>query len=143
VFFKDFLPLLENVARSGAALLRCQKGLEAVKAEGDMQIGINIVKRALEEPMRQIAWNAGREGSIVVEKVKERRRAPSIPPRPAATCTERLSAEGYFRERLRPLPFFMPRLNEITDPINILFFFITLLLIRYYLRLSSLRCVVD
>jgi len=55
----------------GVALLRCQKSLESLKAEGDMQIGINIVKRALEEPMRQIASNAGWEGSIVVEKVKE------------------------------------------------------------------------
>ena len=55
----------------GVALVRCQKSLEALKAEGDMQIGINIVKRALEEPMRQIASNAGQEGSIVVEKVKE------------------------------------------------------------------------
>ncbi len=55
----------------GVALLRCQKSLETLKAEGDMQIGINIVKRALEEPMRQIASNAGWEGSIVVEKVKE------------------------------------------------------------------------
>jgi len=55
----------------GVALLRCQKSLESVKAEGDMQIGINIVRRSLEEPMRQIASNAGWEGSIVVEKVKE------------------------------------------------------------------------
>ncbi len=55
----------------GVALLRCQKSLESLKAEGDMQIGINIVKRSLEEPMRQIASNAGWEGSIVVEKVKE------------------------------------------------------------------------
>src|SRR5512137_1332824 len=55
----------------GVALLRCQKALEALKVEGDMQIGVNIVKRALEEPMRQIASNAGWEGSIVVEKVKE------------------------------------------------------------------------
>ncbi len=55
----------------GVALLRCQKSLEALKVEGDMQIGVNIVKRALEEPMRQIASNAGWEGSIVVEKVKE------------------------------------------------------------------------
>jgi len=55
----------------GVALLRCQKSLESVKAEGDLQIGVNIVKRALEEPMRQIASNAGWEGSIVVEKVKE------------------------------------------------------------------------
>jgi chaperonin GroEL len=55
----------------GVALLRAQKALEALKVDGDMQIGINIVKRALEEPMRQIASNAGWEGSIVVEKVKE------------------------------------------------------------------------
>jgi chaperonin GroEL len=55
----------------GVALLRCQKALEALKVEGDMQTGVNIVKRALEEPMRQIASNAGWEGSIVVEKVKE------------------------------------------------------------------------
>jgi chaperonin GroEL len=55
----------------GVALLRCQKALEALKVEGDMLIGISIVKRALEEPIRQIANNAGWEGSIVVEKVKE------------------------------------------------------------------------
>jgi chaperonin GroEL len=55
----------------GVALLRCQKALEAVKVEGDLQIGVNIVRRALEEPMRQIASNAGWEGSIVVVKVKE------------------------------------------------------------------------
>jgi len=55
----------------GVALLRCQKALEALKVEGDLQIGVNIVKRAIEEPMRQIASNAGWEGSIVVEKVKE------------------------------------------------------------------------
>jgi len=59
------------VPRGGVALLRTQKSLEALKAEGDMQIGVNIVKRAVEEPMRQIASNAGWEGSIVVEKVKE------------------------------------------------------------------------
>ena len=52
-------------------IVPCQKSLEAVKAEGDLQIGVNIVRRALEEPMRQIASNAGWEGSIVVEKVKE------------------------------------------------------------------------
>jgi chaperonin GroEL len=55
----------------GVALLRSQKALEALKVEGDMQIGVNIVKRGLEEPLRQIASNAGWEGSIVVEKVKE------------------------------------------------------------------------
>jgi len=59
------------VPGGGVALLRAQKALEALKVDGDMQIGVNIVKRALEEPMRQIASNAGWEGSIVVEKVKE------------------------------------------------------------------------
>jgi chaperonin GroEL len=59
------------VPGGGVALLRSQKALDALKAEGDMQIGVNIVKRALEEPIRQIACNAGWEGSIVVEKVKE------------------------------------------------------------------------
>jgi chaperonin GroEL len=59
------------VPGGGVALLRSQKALEAVKVEGDMQIGINIIKRAVEEPLRQIANNAGYEGSVVVEKVKE------------------------------------------------------------------------
>jgi len=59
------------VPGGGVALLRCQKVLEDLKVEGDIQIGVNIVKRAMEEPMRQIANNAGHEGSIVVEKAKE------------------------------------------------------------------------
>ncbi len=59
------------VPGGGVALLRTKDGLDALKLEGDMQIGVNIVKRAVEEPMRQIANNAGYEGSIVVEKVKE------------------------------------------------------------------------
>ncbi len=59
------------VPGGGVALLRTQKVLEKLKSEGDMQIGVNIVKRAIEEPLRQIANNAGYEGSIVVEKVKE------------------------------------------------------------------------
>lgn len=59
------------VPGGGIALLRSQKALENLKVEGDMQIGVNIVKRALEEPLRQIANNAGFEGSIVVEKVKD------------------------------------------------------------------------
>ncbi len=59
------------VPGGGVALLRCQKVLEKLKVDGDMAIGVNIVKRALEEPLRQIANNAGWEGSIVVEKIKE------------------------------------------------------------------------
>ena len=59
------------VPGGGVALLRTQKALEGLKVEGDIQIGVNIIKRAIEEPLRQIANNAGYEGSIVVEKVKE------------------------------------------------------------------------
>ncbi len=59
------------VPGGGVALLRAQKTLEKLQLEGDRQIGVNIVKRAIEEPLRQIAANAGFEGSVVVEKVKE------------------------------------------------------------------------
>jgi chaperonin GroEL len=58
------------VPGGGVALVRCIPALEKLKAEGDEQIGINIVKRALEEPLRLIAANAGWEGAVVVEKVK-------------------------------------------------------------------------
>jgi len=59
------------VPGGGVALLRSQKALDGLKLEGDQKIGADIVRRALEEPLRQIATNAGQEGSIVVEKVKE------------------------------------------------------------------------
>jgi chaperonin GroEL len=59
------------VPGGGVALIRAQKALEKFVLEGDEKIGGNIVKRAIEEPMRQIAINAGFEGSVVVEKVKE------------------------------------------------------------------------
>jgi len=58
------------VPGGGVALLRCIPALDKLKAEGDEQIGINIVKRALEEPLRMIAQNAGAEGAVVVEKVR-------------------------------------------------------------------------
>ena len=58
------------VPGGGVALVRCIPALHKLKADGDEQIGINIVKRALEEPLRMIVANAGHEGSIVVEKVK-------------------------------------------------------------------------
>src|SRR5579864_9051123 len=58
------------VPGGGVALVRCIPALQKLKAEGDEQIGINIVKRALEEPLRLIAANAGHEGAVVVEKVK-------------------------------------------------------------------------
>jgi chaperonin GroEL len=59
------------VPGGGVALLRAQKALDKLGLEGDLQIGVNIVKKAVEEPLRQIAANAGYEGSVVVEKVKE------------------------------------------------------------------------
>ena len=58
------------VPGGGVALLRCIPAIEKLKASGDEQIGINIVKRALEEPIRLIAQNAGHEGAVVVEKVR-------------------------------------------------------------------------
>src|SRR4026208_2110607 len=59
------------VPGGGLALLRCAKVLDGLKVEGDQKIGVNIVARAIEEPMRWIATNAGHEGSIVVQKVRE------------------------------------------------------------------------
>ncbi|MGB9763799.1 MAG: chaperonin GroEL [Candidatus Saccharicenans sp.] len=59
------------VPGGGVALLRCQKALDKLNINSDIQIGIQIVRRALEEPLRQIAANAGYEGSVVVEKVRE------------------------------------------------------------------------
>ena len=53
------------------AFVRCLNALDALKLDGDEVIGLDIVRRALEEPLRQIANNAGHEGSIVVQKVKE------------------------------------------------------------------------
>ena len=58
------------VPGGGVALVRCIPALHKLKAEGDEQIGINIVTRALEEPLRLIVANAGHEGAVVVEKVK-------------------------------------------------------------------------
>jgi len=63
------------VPGGGVAYLRCLPALEKLKLEGDKKIGIDIVKRALEEPIRQIANNAGQEGSVVTEKVKNEKGA--------------------------------------------------------------------
>jgi chaperonin GroEL len=57
------------VPGGGVALARCIPALDKLKVEGDEQIGVNIVKRALQEPLRQIAENAGEEGAIVLGKV--------------------------------------------------------------------------
>jgi len=59
------------VAGGGVALLRCVKVVDALKVHGDEAVGVRIVRRALEEPLRQIAGNAGHEGAVVVGKVRE------------------------------------------------------------------------
>jgi len=60
------------VPGGGVALLRASKALDGVKLDAhDQQVGVNIIKRAIEEPMRWIATNAGQEGTIIVQRVKE------------------------------------------------------------------------
>ena len=63
------------VPGGGVAYLRTLPGLDKMDLEGDEQVGVRIVKKALEEPLKMIANNAGVEGSIVVEKVKEKKGA--------------------------------------------------------------------
>jgi chaperonin GroEL len=60
-----------SVPGGGVALIRCIPALEKLKLSGDEQIGVEIVRRSLEEPARQIAGNAGQEGSVVVQRIKE------------------------------------------------------------------------
>jgi len=59
------------VPGGGVALLRCIPSLDSVKVPAEQQVGVNIVRRALEEPIRQIVENAGVEGSVVVERVRK------------------------------------------------------------------------
>ncbi|CAN5570681.1 chaperonin GroEL [soil metagenome] len=58
------------VPGGGVALIRAQKALKALKLDTDEQIGVEIIRRAIEEPLRMIVQNAGGEGSIVLEKVR-------------------------------------------------------------------------
>jgi len=62
----------------GVAFLRSINILDGVKAEGDVKVGVGIVRRALEEPMRQIVNNAGVEGAIIVEAIKKETSNPNI-----------------------------------------------------------------
>ncbi len=66
------------VPGGGVALLRCVKVLDELKLEGDEEIGKNIVKKAIQEPARQLAENAGKEGSIIVQKVLEEDKNPNF-----------------------------------------------------------------
>jgi chaperonin GroEL len=59
------------VAGGGVALIRAQAALEKLEVVDEQRSGVDIVRRAIEEPLRQIAQNAGEEGSIVVQKVRE------------------------------------------------------------------------
>jgi len=61
------------VPGGGVAFIRAQKALDALKLEGDEQIGLQIVRRAVEEPLRQLADNAGQEGALIVQEVKKRK----------------------------------------------------------------------
>ncbi len=61
------------VPGGGVALIRCLPAIEALKLEGDEQIGVDIIKRAVEAPLRALASNGGVEGSIVVQEVKRRK----------------------------------------------------------------------
>jgi len=58
------------VPGGGVALVNIQDALDGLTDDPELKVGVNIVRRALEEPLRQIANNAGREGSVVVEKVR-------------------------------------------------------------------------
>jgi chaperonin GroEL len=59
------------VPGGGVALIRAGKALDSLKLDGDQKVGVDIIRKAIEEPLRWIATNAGQEGSIVVQKVKE------------------------------------------------------------------------
>ncbi|MDQ5987648.1 MAG: 60 kDa chaperonin 5 [Syntrophus sp. SKADARSKE-3] len=63
------------VPGGGVAYLRALPSLDKMKLDGDQQVGVSIIRKALEEPLKMIAANAGLEGSIVVEKVKEKKGA--------------------------------------------------------------------
>ena len=60
------------VAGGGVAFIRSQKALDNLKLQGDEQTGLEIVRRAVEAPMRQLADNAGQEGALIVQEVKKR-----------------------------------------------------------------------
>ena len=69
------------------ALLRASEVLQQLKLEGDEQVGVNIISRAIKEPMRWIATNAGHEGSIVVQKVQDMKDEEGSTRRPSRTRT--------------------------------------------------------
>ena len=61
-----------------ALLIRAQKALDSMKLEGDEAVGAEIVRRAVESPLRQLANNAGQEGALIVQEVKKRSPATKV-----------------------------------------------------------------
>jgi chaperonin GroEL len=61
------------VPGGGVAFIRAQKALDKLELEGDEKVGMAIIRRAIEEPMRQLANNAGQEGALIVQEVKKRK----------------------------------------------------------------------
>ena len=66
------------VPGGGVAFIRSQKALDSVALEGDEKIGLEIVRRAIEQPLRTLADNAGKEGAIIVQEVKKRKGKGSL-----------------------------------------------------------------
>jgi chaperonin GroEL (HSP60 family) len=103
------------VPGGGVALIRAQKVLDTLQLEGDEKIGMQIVRRAIEEPLRCLADNAGEEGALIVQEVK---RASSIRPRSRAArsstlrrspaCSSRPNAWSASCQRRSPLVAAMP-----------------------------------
>jgi len=75
------------VPGGGVAYLRCMSALDTLSLEGDEKLGLNIVRRALEEPSRQIAQNAGEEGSVVVENSRAGPAPSASMPKPTNSRT--------------------------------------------------------
>ena len=95
-----------NVPGGGVALLRARRAIEKMKSDNpDVQAGINIVLKALESPIRQIAENAGVEGSIVVNTVRESKSETYGFDAQSETYVDMVSAGIIDRRRLSAVPF--------------------------------------
>jgi chaperonin GroEL len=80
------------VAGGGVALLRAEKALDKVTAEGDEAVGVQIVRKALEAPLRQLVTNAGQEGALIVQEVKKQKGSNGY--NVATQCYTDLVADG-------------------------------------------------
>ena len=118
------------VPGGGVALLRTSLDLDELNSEGDEKTGVNILKRALEEPIRQIAQNAGIDGAVVVQKVKDynpstisevpaegRRAAAGLEPH--SSKDERASGESGFGFNAETLNYEDLMKSGIVDPTKV------------------------